>query len=49
MDIAVQMIKLGGYEYLLKPCPTDEIISKIDEAHEKKKAKENLMLSKPKI
>jgi len=48
VDIAVQMIKLGGYEYLLKPCPTDEIIVKIDEAHEKKKAKENLMLTKVK-
>ncbi len=42
VDVAVQMIKLGGYEYLLKPCPTEALMAKIEEAYEKKKAKEAL-------
>lgn len=42
VDVAVQMIKFGAYEYLLKPCPTEELIAKIEEAYEKKRAKEAL-------
>ena len=28
VDVAVEIMRLGGYEYLLKPCPTDELMEK---------------------
>ncbi len=36
MDAALQIIKLGGYDYLLKPCPLEELLLKIEAAYEKK-------------
>jgi DNA-binding NtrC family response regulator len=36
VDIAVEIMRLGGYEYLLKPCPLDELMEKIDAAFERK-------------
>jgi DNA-binding NtrC family response regulator len=36
MDAALQIIKLGGYDYLMKPCPLEELLLKIEAAHEKK-------------
>ena len=36
VDAAVEIMKLGGYEYLLKPCPIDELVGKIESAREKK-------------
>jgi DNA-binding NtrC family response regulator len=36
MDAALEIIKLGGYDYLLKPCPLEELLLKIDGAYEKK-------------
>src|SRR5512137_2339455 len=29
VDAAVEIMKLGGYDYLLKPCPIDDIVGKI--------------------
>jgi DNA-binding NtrC family response regulator len=40
VDAAVEITKLGGYDYLLKPCPFDELLEKIDEAYERKIARE---------
>ncbi|MHC1729818.1 MAG: response regulator [Syntrophobacteraceae bacterium] len=40
VDVAVEIMKLGGYEYLLKPCPIDELIGKIESAWEKKLARQ---------
>ena len=40
VDAAVEITKLGGYDYLLKPCPLDELLGKIEEAHERKMARE---------
>ncbi len=40
VDAAVEITKLGGYDYVLKPCPLDELLGKIEEAHEKKMARE---------
>lgn len=40
VDVAVEIMKLGGYEYLLKPCPIDELIGKIESAWEKKQARQ---------
>jgi DNA-binding NtrC family response regulator len=36
VDAAVEIMRLGGYEYLLKPCPIDELVGKIESAREKK-------------
>lgn len=40
VDVAVEIMRLGGYEYLLKPCPMDELQDKIDAAHERKLERE---------
>ena len=36
VDIAVEIMKLGGYDYLLKPCAIDELVGKIESAWERK-------------
>ncbi len=36
VDVAVEIMRLGVFEYLLKPCPIDELMLKIDAAHERK-------------
>ena len=36
VDMAVEIMKLGGYEYLLKPCAIDELVGKIESAWERK-------------
>lgn len=40
VDVAVEIMKLGGYEYLLKPCPLEDLMVKIDAAWERKLARE---------
>ncbi len=40
VDVAVEIMKLGGYEYLLKPCPVEELMLKIEGAFERKTARE---------
>jgi DNA-binding NtrC family response regulator len=40
VDAAVDIMKLGGYDYLLKPCSVEELIDKIDAAFERKQARE---------
>jgi DNA-binding NtrC family response regulator len=40
VDAAVDIMKLGGYDYLLKPCSVEELLEKIDGAFERKLAKE---------
>lgn len=42
VDTAVEIMKLGGYEYLLKPTSTEEIMNKIDAAFERKRNREQL-------
>jgi DNA-binding NtrC family response regulator len=36
VDTAIEIMKLGGYEYLLKPCAIDEVVGKIESAWERK-------------
>jgi DNA-binding NtrC family response regulator len=36
VDLALEINKRGGYDYLLKPCPLEEILLKIDAAFERK-------------
>lgn len=40
VDVAVEIMRLGGYEYLLKPCPMDELLAKIESAFERKTARQ---------
>ncbi len=40
MDAAMQISKLGGYDYLLKPCPLEELLLKIEAAYDKKVERE---------
>ena len=40
VDAAVDIMRLGGYEYLLKPCPIDELVEKIEGAVERKRGRE---------
>jgi DNA-binding NtrC family response regulator len=47
MDAALEIIKLGGYDYLLKPCPLEELLLKIDGAYEKKLEREKVRKALP--
>lgn len=47
VDAAVEIMRLGGYEYLLKPCPIGELVTKIEGALEKKRAREKVQRSSP--
>ena len=40
VESAVQGLKLGAYDYLMKPATVDEILTKVKEASDKKRAKE---------
>lgn len=40
MDAALEIIKLGSYDYLLKPCPLEEVLLKIDAAYDRKVERE---------
>lgn len=37
VDSAVEIMRLGGADYLLKPCPIEEILDKIGAAYERKR------------
>jgi DNA-binding NtrC family response regulator len=41
VDTAKEIIRLGGSEYLLKPCPLEEVIAKIKTAFERKLARKS--------
>jgi DNA-binding NtrC family response regulator len=36
VDAVAQIIRLGAYEFLLKPCPLEEVVAKIETAYERK-------------
>jgi len=36
VDAAAEIIRLGAYEFLLKPCPIEEVVAKIETAYERK-------------
>jgi DNA-binding NtrC family response regulator len=40
LDAAMDIIRLGGYDYLLKPCPLEDLLLKIEAAYEKKVERE---------
>ncbi|MFA4901270.1 MAG: response regulator [Desulfobaccales bacterium] len=47
MDAAMEINRLGGYDYLMKPCPLEEILLKIDAAFEKKVERETRLRQVP--
>ncbi len=40
MDAAMEINRLGGYDYLLKPCPLEDLLLKVEAAYEKKVERE---------
>lgn len=40
LDTAVEIMRLGGYDYLLKPCPVEDLLAKIESAYERKITRE---------
>jgi DNA-binding NtrC family response regulator len=36
VESAIEGMKQGAYDYLIKPCETEDLVSKINKAHEKK-------------
>lgn len=36
VDTAIEIIELGAYDYLMKPCDTEDLIAKISLAYERK-------------
>ena len=47
MDAAMEINRLGGYDYLMKPCPLEDLLLKIDAAYEKKVERETRRLQAP--
>lgn len=41
VESGVEGMKLGAYDYLMKPCDTDELVSKINKAYERKAEQES--------
>jgi DNA-binding NtrC family response regulator len=40
IESAIEGMKLGAYDYLMKPCEIDELVAKVQEAADKKSAQE---------
>lgn len=40
VDTAMEAMRLGGYDYLLKPCPVEDLLAKIESAYERKTTRE---------
>lgn len=42
METAVEIVKYGAYDYLLKPCDTEELLLKISNAYDQKLEKQKV-------
>uniref|UniRef100_A0A7V4G6F7 Response regulator n=1 Tax=Desulfobacca acetoxidans TaxID=60893 RepID=A0A7V4G6F7_9BACT len=42
LDVAMELLKLGAFDYVLKPCPVEELLAKIESAFEKKLEREKI-------
>ena len=40
VETAIEGMKLGAYDYLMKPCETEDLVSKIQKAHDRKAEQE---------
>ena len=41
MEIAIEGMKLGAFDFLVKPCETEDLTAKIDKAHDRKAGQED--------
>jgi len=44
VENAIEGMKLGAYDYMMKPCEMDELLAKVDDAYTKKQAQETRIL-----
>lgn len=44
IETAIEGMKLGAYDYLMKPCDMDELLGKVGEAAEKRRKHQNKIL-----
>ncbi|NOR09915.1 MAG: response regulator, partial [Desulfovibrionaceae bacterium] len=44
VETGIEGMKLGAYDYLIKPCETEELVIKINRAHERKTEHEERIL-----
>lgn len=44
VENAIDGMKLGAFDYMMKPCEMDELLVKVDEAYSKKEAQETRIL-----
>jgi DNA-binding NtrC family response regulator len=44
VESAIEGMKSGAFDYLMKPCDLDSLMDKIGDAHDKKQAQENRIL-----
>ena len=44
LDAAMELMQRGAFDYLLKPCPVEEVLAKIEGAFEKKLQREQMTL-----
>lgn len=42
LDAAMELMQRGAYDYLLKPCPTEDVLAKIESAWEKKQERQKI-------
>jgi DNA-binding NtrC family response regulator len=42
LDAAMELMQGGAYDYLLKPCPIEDVLAKIESAWEKKREREKI-------
>jgi DNA-binding NtrC family response regulator len=41
MEMAIEGMKLGAFDFMMKPCETDDLTAKIDKAHDRKADQED--------
>ena len=42
LDAAMELMQRGAYDYLLKPCPIEDVLAKVESAWEKKREREKI-------
>lgn len=47
LDVALELMRLGAFDYVLKPCAVEEIQAKIESAFEKKQQREKIATPPP--
>jgi FixJ family two-component response regulator len=41
VEMAIEGMKLGAFDFLMKPCETEDLTAKIDKAHDRKAEQED--------